>query len=609
MCGINGIYAYNPAAGAPDEREVLATRDAMRARGPDGCGVWWSPDRRAALGHRRLAIQDLSERGAQPMASESGRLVVTFNGEIYNYPALREELEGEGVRFRSTADTEVLLHLYEREGEAMVHRLRGMFAFAIWDARDQSLFLARDPYGIKPLYTSDDGWHFRFASQVRALVAGGRVSRDPEPAGVVGFHLWGSVPEPFTMYRAIRSLPAGHTQRVDSTGPEKPRSYASIAGILREAMQRPVPEVDVKSTAERALRESVAAHLLSDVPVGVFLSAGVDSGALLGLVRDADRKRGELHAVTLGFNEFRGTDNDEVPLAATMAECYGARHHVRLVSAEEFRRDLPAILDAMDQPSIDGINTWFVSKAAREVGLKVALSGLGGDELVGGYPSFRDVPRWRSWMRIPGAMPGLGAAVRRVGRAVGAMYRVPKALGLAEFAGTYAGAYYLRRGLFMPFELETKLAPDILRDGLRRLRNVQRVASTALDPDPGVDHARVTALESVWYMRNQLLRDADWAGMAHSLEIRTPLVDVEVLRAFGTIMGSMAPGRGKQLIAESPSLALPTRIVQRAKTGFSVPATSWLTGGGQSPSLGESSRQWGVSVFSHHQGSRVAVPA
>ena len=230
MCGLNGIFAFHSAANAPAETELLATREAMRKRGPDGAGVWWSGDRRCGLGHRRLAILDLSERASQPMISEDGRLAVVFNGEIYNYPLLRKELEARGVRFRTSSDTEVLLHLYERHGEEMLHRLRGMFAFAIWDGRRRGLFLARDLYGIKPLYTANDGWTFRFASQVKALLAGGGVSKDPEPAGLVGFHLFGSVPEPFTLYREIRALPAGHSQWIDAAGPREPKPYRQHRG-------------------------------------------------------------------------------------------------------------------------------------------------------------------------------------------------------------------------------------------------------------------------------------------------------------------------------------------------------------------------------------------
>jgi asparagine synthase (glutamine-hydrolysing) len=193
MCAINGIFAFHPLADAPDARELVATRDSMGVRGPDGSGEWWDANRRVGLGHRRLAIIDLTDGGRQPMASEDGRLTIVFNGEIYNYPELRRELESEGVRFRSNSDTEVLLHLYRREGTDMLARLRGMFAFGLWDKELRGLLLARDPYGIKPLYVADDGRTVRFASQVKALLAGGAVSRDPDPAGVVGFHIWGSV--------------------------------------------------------------------------------------------------------------------------------------------------------------------------------------------------------------------------------------------------------------------------------------------------------------------------------------------------------------------------------------------------------------------------------
>ena len=259
MCGINGIFAYHSAASAPDEAELLATREAMRARGPDGSGIWWSADRRCGLGHRRLSILDLSDRASQPMASADGTIVVTFNGEIYNYRALRAELEAEGVRFRTNSDTEALLHLYARHGALMVHRLRGMFAFAIWDERRRELFLARDPYGIKPLYTANDGWTFRFASQVKALLAGGRVSRDPEPAGIAGFHLFGSVPEPFTLYRDIRALPAGHTQRIDRAGPREPEPFANLAAILAAGAAHPAPAAELGERLRSAVLDSVGA--------------------------------------------------------------------------------------------------------------------------------------------------------------------------------------------------------------------------------------------------------------------------------------------------------------------------------------------------------------
>src|SRR5258708_17000500 len=237
MCGIGGILAYRNVAPAVDRAERTGMTDRMASRGPVGSGMWIAADGRIGFAHRRLAIIDLSERGAQPMASADGALTITFNGEIYNYRALRAELEAKGYAFRTESDTEVLLQLYVDRGPAMVEQLRGMFAFALWDAPRRRLLLARDPLGIKPLYYADDGWTLRFASQAKVLLARGAASRDPDPAGIVGFHLLGSVPEPFTVWREIRSLPAGCTLMIDDTGPAAPRSYYSIPSSLarREA--------------------------------------------------------------------------------------------------------------------------------------------------------------------------------------------------------------------------------------------------------------------------------------------------------------------------------------------------------------------------------------
>lgn len=574
MCGLNGIYAFHPAAAAPEESELVATRDAMRARGPDGSGAWWSENGRCALAHRRLSILDLSDRASQPMLSGDRRLAIVFNGEIYNYRALRAELEGRGTRFRTSSDTEVLLHLYAQDGPGMARSLRGMFAFAIWDERRGGLFLARDPYGIKPLYIANDGWTLRFASQVKALLAGQKISREPEPAGVVGFELFGSVPEPFTLYRDIRALPAGHTQWVDKIGPREPRPFANLASVLSRGAQEALPAAEVPACVANTMLDSVKGHLLADVEVGIFLSAGVDSGALLGLMRDAGQR--DIQAITLAFEEFRNTDEDESPLAARLAERYGARHVVRRVSEAEFHDDLPAILSAMDQPSIDGVNSWFVAKAAREAGLKVALSGLGGDELLAGYPSFIDLPRWRKRLRLLTMIPGIGHVSRELLPilAPGLVKRKPKALGIFEYGRSWPGLYLLRRALFLPAELHRFLDPGLVKAGLARLKPLQMLAGH-LKPDPGSDTGRVCALESLHYMRNQLLRDADWAGMAHGVEIRTPFVDSQVLRELAPAIARIGPGTGKEALANAPSLPLPGEILKRAKTGFGVPTSAW----------------------------------
>jgi asparagine synthase (glutamine-hydrolysing) len=572
MCAIAGIYAYHYVANAVDREELRRIRDHMATRGPDGLGEWYSQDGRVGFGHRRLTIIDLSERGAQPMVSADGKLVVTFNGEIYNYRQLRTSLEAKGYRFRTQTDTEVLLHLYAQKGEAMVHDLRGMFAFGLWDAEKSALLLVRDPYGIKPLYYADDGWTLRFASQVKALLAGGKVSRYPEPAGWVGYCLFGSVPEPFTTYQEIRALPAGSSLWVNRIGAHQTKQYFSIADTYcrAEAVSSRTNHEDQQFSAREALLDSVRHHLVADVPVGAFLSSGIDSGALVGLMRDAGQQ--DIQTVTVAFEEFRGRSEDEAPIAAEIASRYGARHTTRIVTEQEFRNDLPKILEAMDQPTIDGLNTWFVSKAARELGLKVAISGLGGDELFGGYPSFRDVPLCVRALAIPGRIPGLGDLTRvLISRALSVN---PKAAGLLKYGGSYAGAYFLRRGLFMPWELKALIDAETARLGLRHLNPIRHIEAL-LNPKPSSSFARIAVLESSLYMRNQLLRDTDWASMAHSLEVRVPLVDSTLLRQFARITARTG-SQSKRLLANSPRVPLPPKVIERPKTGFTTPIQSWL---------------------------------
>ncbi len=602
MCGIAGIFEYHYASNPVDAAELVRIRDHMRARGPDGAGLWLSKDGHMGLAHRRLAIIDPDARSNQPMLSADGRYAISFNGEIYNYRALRAELASSGAVFRTQSDTEVLLQLFAREGAAMLPRLRGMFAFGIYDTQEQKLFLARDPYGIKPLYYADSGWTLHFASQVKALLSSARIARDPDPAGLVGFYLLGSVPEPYTLYRQIRALPAGTSLWVDALGAGEPRPYFSIARVWANAA-RPAsaesgrgsaamggalattgpdghrgdganaeaPNAPAASEAIRsALLESVRHHLEADVPVGAFLSAGIDSGALVGLMRDAGQTH--IKTITLAFDEFRDAAEDESPLAAETAKRYNTDHHVYRVTQAEFEQDLPKLLDAMDQPSIDGINTWFVAKATAAHGLKVAISGLGGDELFGGYPSFRDVPRWVRGLRVPSRVPGLP----RLFRAMAPKLRPranPKIAGMLHYGGSYAGAWFLKRGLFMPWELNEILDPETLREGLRRLRLIPTLQAL-LQPDPGTPYGRVATLESAGYMRNQLLRDADWASMAHSLEIRVPLVDAQLLQQLAPILVRRRPG--KHELAHAPSQPLPETITRRSKTGFTTPIDRWL---------------------------------
>jgi asparagine synthase (glutamine-hydrolysing) len=560
MCGINGIVRLSAAAPPIDRDEVLRTRDAMTARGPDGEGLWIAGDGRAALASRRLAILDLSAAGAQPMASQDGRYQAVLNGEIYNFRELRRELEADGIRFRSRSDTEVVLALYARAGTAMLSRLRGMYGLAIWDDRDKTLLLARDPLGVKPLYYSTAGRCLRFASQVKALEQGGAVPREIDPAGLAGFLLWGSVPEPFTIRREIRALPAGHHLLVrDATiGQPQPHGPESVEPLEPAA----------------AVEDSVRAHLVSDVPVAVFLSAGLDSGLIAALAR---RHLPEPPATfTLRFEGLEDSAFDEAPLAAEVARRLGTRHVERRIGRAELADFWGGALAAMDQPSIDGFNTWTVSRAAHEAGLKVVLSGLGGDEVFGSYPSFADVPRLARAARRAAGVPGLAAVWPAVARRISPGR--PKLAGLLRHGRTIAGAYFLRRGLFLPEELPGLLGRDLAEEGLRRYDPVDDAARALA---AGNGHLRdswvdVHELETARYMRNQLLRDSDWASMAWSVEMRVPLVDAWLRRQLAAAGFEPARSAGKAALVRQAAPELPPVLWTRPKSGFYIPVAEWM---------------------------------
>jgi asparagine synthase (glutamine-hydrolysing) len=598
VCGIAGILRLRADAPPPDLDELRRVRDAMARRGPDGEGLWLSPGGEVALGHRRLAILGLSDEAAQPMRSADGRLTIVYNGEIYNFRELARGLEAEGATLRTASDTEVILELWRRRGADGLSALRGMYAFALWDGAERRLTLARDPYGIKPLYYAESGGSLRFASQVKALEAGGALDGAVDPAAVAGFLAWGSVPEPLTVRRAVRALPAGH---VLTAGPE-------LAPRLEAVPYRPEPApAGAAGSFAEELERSVAAHLVADVPVAVFLSAGLDSSLVAALARRALPEPPV--ALTLTFAEARAAGRDEAPLAREVARRLGMRHEVREVEAGAVRERAAEILAAMDQPSIDGFNTYLIAELAREHGFKVALSGLGGDELAGGYPSFRDVPRWSRRARRLARLPGLAAAWPALARTL--VPERPKLAGLLAHGGSLAGAYLLRRGLFLPEEVDVvgrrsdeplgEAAPlahlyDPALDAWERLDEGILGATSGLLRDPW---RAVHRLESTIYLRNQLLRDADWAGMAHGVEIRVPLVDARLRAAAEAADFAPARAGGKRALVREAAPVLPAELFRRPRTGFHLPIADWLEPPekGRERRVGDQSRRLALTVL------------
>jgi asparagine synthase (glutamine-hydrolysing) len=408
-------------------------------------------------------------------------------------------------------------------------------------------------------------------------MAGGKIPAQLSPAGLAGFYVLGSVQEPFTIYRRVRAVPAGSTINVDVRGVGTPKQYFSIACSYRQAESSPLPVPDggIQEYLRDALLDSVRHHLVADVPVGAFLSGGVDSSTLVGLMRDVRQE--DIQTVTVAFEEFKGKENDESPLAERTARNYGTRHTTRVFTEHEFRDELPKFIEAMDQPTIDGLNTWFVSKAAHELGLKVAISGLGGDELFGGYPSFRDVPRWVSLIKPVSQFPMLQSGFKRLVDGVnGHLLKLnPKVAGLLLYGATYPGAYLLRRGLYLPDDLGRLMGADQASEGLRHLQPLCHI-ERMLTPEPITSFGKIATMEASLYMRNQLLRDTDWTSMSHSLEVRLPLVDAKLLSQISRVTASLEKGRGKRLLHGSPRVRPPSEILCRSKTGFCTPLQAWL---------------------------------
>jgi asparagine synthase (glutamine-hydrolysing) len=573
MCGIAGLLVYGDA-GPVQEEDVLGLRDAQRHRGPDDQGLWIGDDGRTGLGHRRLTIVDLSPLGRQPMATDDGRLRVVYNGEIYNFRALRSDLEGRGHRFRSSSDTEVLLHGYREWGLGLLDRLRGMFAFALHDAARGETLLARDPLGIKPLYVADDGRRLAFASEVQPLrraVDDGGV----DPEGLATYLLWGSVGAPRTLYRGIRALPPGTWLRVGRSRVEGPSAYYRF----EEALGRSdgMEPAEAAEALRAALVDSVRHHLVADVRVGAFLSGGVDSSALVGLM--AEVHDAPICTVTLAFDDEA---LDESGLARRAAELYGTEHHEIPIRIEEVRERIADAVRSLDQPSIDGINTFFVSEAATRAGLKVAVSGVGGDELFGGYTSFQRVPRIRRVFDTVAAIPGGGSALAAAAGLMGRLPRTRTGSALARalaFGADDAGAYYVDRGLFSPAEVRELLAPEIA--GAVEACDPRAQLNARVDPGALPEAERVSALEFRQYLQSQLLRDTDAMGMHHSLEIRTPLVDRDLLHAAARVPAALRrAGPAKRHLREAPRPPVPEALWRRRKQGFALPFEAWLRGGG-----------------------------
>jgi asparagine synthase (glutamine-hydrolysing) len=561
MCGIAGIIDLS----LPEPKlrtRLAAMQSKLRHRGPDDAGLYFDVPHCIGLAHTRLSILDLSPAGHQPMTTDDGRYTIVFNGEIYNFLDLRDELVRNGARFHSRTDTEVILELYRRQGEKCVDALVGMFAFAIWDSVARKCFLARGSMGIKPLYVWRQGEAFAFASEVRALLSANLAPRRLCPRAARGFLLFGAMQDPLTLIEGIEAIPPGHTLTWEA-GRTTQKRYYSI-----EFNREQSSNGDDASIAAGALEDSVRRHFVSDVPVSIFLSGGTDSTAILALARRCGFDN--LRTYCISFDEAEFNEGD---LAARTAKHFCTDHHDWRMTAEDGRALFTDFLAALDQPTNDGFNTYCVSKLAHNDGAKVVLSGLGGDELFGGYPSFRAIPSLMRWHR----RLALADPMRVVGGKLAERLALPNRW---QRAGTYlqsdghvAAAYWAMRGIFTPDEADQIVAKYL---GAACVG----FADEPFGPEPPAfpsEEDGVSYLECTRYMQNQLLRDSDVMSMAWGLELRVPFVDQRLFDTVSRIPSANRLANGKRLVLDAVP-EIPPWVAQARKRGFSFPFEQWIAG-------------------------------
>lgn len=584
MCGIAGIIGRIEG---PNRAALARMADAMAHRGPDARGTWVStPDARgwgALLAHRRLAILDLSPAGEQPMVDPATGHVVVFNGEIYNFAELRR-LVDDGQEWQSTGDTAVMLRAIGLHGARAVPWLRGMFAFGCWDPANRRLLLARDPLGIKPLYIAvsscpQAGWSFAFASELRALLASGLLGTPQLNPEAVASSVWnGFVAGPGTAVQGVELLPPGRLLEVDGAG-----------GLVRQDDFWRIPQLapDASMTEDgfaEVLEDGVRLHLASDVPLAVFLSGGVDSSAVANLAQRATNS--PVHTFTLAFEE---QELNEGPAARRIAEAIGTEHHEVMLTEADFVGRLDTALDSLDQPSFDGLNAYCMSRAIRDAGFTVALSGTGGDELFGGYSSFRELPLMHRWMRRAAwapRSPQIAAAslatwkLRRGGGAVPPQTRWAKLPDMVRQGDDLLGLYQLAYGLFLPDFQRELLAPDfatVLTHGLPQAMRQRIIGETSAR----TPLSAISVMEQRLFLGERLLRDNDVASMACSLEQRVPLVDQLLFETVDRLPDSLrySPLGRKSVLRRVGLRGLDPALFERPKSGFVLPFDRWIRSG------------------------------
>lgn len=567
MCGIAGIFGHFPEE--PGSRALRSMVHALRHRGPDGVDIMTvaAPgERRLFLGHARLSILDLSDRAAQPMAGAATGSWLIYNGELYNFAELRAELEARGHHFRSTGDTEVLLKALVEWGPEAMRRLRGIYAFAYWEGRTKRLILGRDPFGIKPLLMARTPGGILFASEIRALGASGLLDLHLNPMAIRAYLAFGCVIEPATIFQEVVSLPPGHIVVVEGERVEPPRAIVTLGDLWQRPAPRRRPRRDVVNDVRAELQRSVGEQLVSDVPVGIFLSGGIDSSIVAALADRTGVAR-DLRYLTVCFPE---QEFSELGYARQVARSLSGRHETVSLEAHQVAELLPRALAGMDQPSVDGINTYVVSSVAAERGIKVVLSGLGGDEIFGGYTTFWKAPLLA---RFPAL---LRAAARLLPARLFRNENERRKLLQAGECFDLRDAYLLQRSIRWDAGLGADPVLESLPDSSLATPETWELMTTS---HRASSFSRVSFFESVFYMRNQLLRDSDIMSSANSIELRVPFLDMKVMELAWSVPGDEHLSRfggGKMILKEVLNGLIPNLPLGRRKMGFVFPWQRWL---------------------------------
>ncbi len=565
MCGF--ITSFGISFKNTDFKSAL---NHLSRRGPDSEGVW--TDDKVFMGSRRLAIFDLNNRSNQPMRSLCSRFIIVFNGAIYNYKELREYLLKKNINLKTESDTEVILELFALEGSSMINKLKGMFAFVIWDSAKKEAFAARDPYGIKPIYIGYSEEGLILASQVKTLLHTKFIKKDIDLYSNYSFLNLGYVLEPRTWYKDIKALKPGSFIIIKEGKKIFEEQWYNIASIweLADSFKKKTSNNNCKNKIEKALTETINQHLVSDVPIGIFLSSGIDSTLIAALASINSKKK--IIGITVCFDEFKNSMYDETSNARITAKKFGIEHHILRVSKEDFKNDFPKILDAMDQPSIDGINTWYASKAAAQLKLKVVFSGVGGDELLYGYDHFKTIPILFKFLRFIKKIKFLKILAKGFFNFLGFIRKDIRWRYLFKFSNSIFELWLIKRTILTEKEIISK---NYTFKNISTIFNKDILSSNSPHFFRN-SKIKLSQIETIYYLRNQLLRDSDWASMYHGIELRTPFVDVKLLENLKEVMNECSSKKNKLSIISNFRAHFSENLNFNKKIGFQTPIQRWF---------------------------------